>query len=691
MKKYSLAIAFALLSISAAAQPLDRSVRPSPGPAPKIELGATENIVLPNGLRVFIVENHKVPIVSVSLQFDIRPELQADMAGFHDIVGELITSGTKTRSKDALDLAIDNIGATIQADEESMFGTALKRNQNALLELMSDMVINSNFKQSELDKLKKQTISGLAAAKNNPDAMLKNVTDAINFGPGHPYGEVATEETVNAIRLDRCNRYYQTYWRPNVAYMAIVGDVSVAELKPLITKYFGTWKKGEVPAATYTNPEPLNATRVALVNRDAAVQSVFNVTHPIMLEERNPDAIRARVANAILGGGSQGRLFLNLREAHGWTYGSYSTMQSDRLLGHFTAYAKCRNEVTDSAISETLAEMRRLTTEPVTKEDLQGRIMNLMGQFAINLENPQTVAQYAINTERYHMPKDYYANYLRNLESVTVKDVQEMARKYVRPEAANIIVVGNGDEIAKKLEKFGKLEYYNNYGQPVAAAAKAAAPSGTTAEAVVKKYIDAVGGEAAISALKDIKLVYGFEPQPGVMVTFSEWKSKGKMKREVAAMGSIYRKVVYADGKGSQEEQGQPKPMTSEELMDAQRQADLQAVLHMHKYGYKYTLLGMEKMDGQDVYVLETIDASGKKGKEYYSVSSGLLMKDVRTQTSPQGEVPVTVEFKDYREVAGTNGFKVPYTVVQGAAGQSIEAKLQSIAVNKGIPDSEFK
>jgi zinc protease len=692
MKKYSLSIFTLALAASVHAQSLDRSIRPQPGPAPKIELGATETIELPSGLKVFVVENHKVPIVSVSVQLDIKPELQGNMAGFHDIVGELITSGTKTRSKDALDLAIDNIGATIQADEESIFGTSLKRNQTALFELMSDIILNANFKQSELDKLKKQTLSGLAAAKNNPDAMLKNVTEAVNYGPAHPYGEIATEATVNAITLDRAKNYFSTYWRPNVAYMAVVGDVTASEVKALVFKYFTNWTKGNVPTANYTIPTPGSVTKVALAGRDAAVQSVFNVTHPVNLEPGNSDVIKARVANAVLGGGSQGRLFLNLREAHGWTYGSYSTIQEDRLLGNFTAYAKCRNAVTDSAITETLAEMRRLQSETISKEDLQALITNLTGQFAINLESPQTVAQYAINIDRYKMPKDYYSNYLRNLEAVTAQDVQDMAKKYIHPEAANIVVVGNSDEVAKKLEKFGKVYMYDNYGQPTVAATKSAAPDGVTAEAIVQNYIKALGGESAINALKDVKLVYAFEPQPGVTVTFSEWKSGGKMKREVSAMGQTFQKVVYANGKGTQVVQGQPKPMTPAELSDAQRQADPQAVLHMSKYGVKYTLQGMEKLDGQDVYVLETIDGAGKKGKEYYNASTGFLLKDVTVRSSPeQGEVPVTVEFKDYKEVPGANGFKVPYTVIQGAAGQNVEAKLQSIDINKGIPDSEFK
>ncbi len=691
MKKILLSISILSLAGFTQAQTFDRASRPKPGPAPKIELGKTESFTLANGLRVFVVENHKVPLVSLSLELDIRPELQGSMAGFHDIVGELITTGTKTRGKDALDLAIDNIGATIKADEESMFASALKRNAATLLALMGDIVLHADFKQAELDKLKKQNLSGLAAAKNNPDAMLANVTQAVNFGASHPYGEVATEASVNAVTLARCKAYFDTYWRPNVGYMAIVGDITSAEAKPLVEKYFGAWQKANVPVATYTVPQSGGVTRVALAGRDAAVQSVFNVTYPISLAPGEPDAIKAKVANAVLGGGSQGRLFLNLREGHGWTYGSYSTIKEDDKLGSFTAYAKCRNAVTDSAIRETLAEMRRLQTEKVSDEDLQSRITNMTGQFAINLENPQTVAQYAINVERYHMPKDYYSNYLRNLAAVTATDVQEMAKKYIRPEAANIVVVGNSDEVAAKLAQFGKVSLYDNYGQPASAATKIAAPAGITADGVRKKYIASLGGEAAINGLKDMKLVYSFEPQPGVTVTMTELKGNGKLKREVAAMGQTFQKSIYVDGKGMQESQGQSKAMEGEDLTEAQRQADMQSILHPEKFRLSYTLTGMEQLDGQQAYALETTDANGAKGKEYYAAETGLLIRSNHSKKTAQGDISVMTEYKDYREVPGAGGYRVPYSLKQSIGPQTFDAKLQTVEINKGIPDSEFK
>lgn len=698
MKKITLSIITIALAASASwGQKLDRSIRPKPGPAPEIRLGKTEDFTLPNGMRVFVVENHKLPTVTYSIQLDIKPELEGDMAGYRDMMSELLTSGTKTRSNEKLNEEIDFIGARIAADHESVFASGLKKHQNKILELMSDIAINADFKQEELDKIKKRTLSGLEAQKNEPDAMLENVSAAVNFGNQHPYGEVATEKTVNNITLDRAKKYYSTYFRPNVAYMAVVGDVTVAEVKPLIEKYFGGWQKAEVPVASYSNPMAPSATRVAFVPREAAVQSVINVTYPIELEPGKADVIKAKVANSILGGGSNGRLFLNLREAHGWTYGSYSSIVQDELKGTFTAYAKCRNAVSDSSVAEIINEMNRIRNEKVGAEELQNHIVNMSGAFAIGLENPQTVAQYAINIERYKMPKDYYQNYLKSLSAVTAEDVQDAARKYIHPEQANIVVVGSKDDVAKTMARFaknGNVAYYDNYGQPMQMTAQAAAPAGVTADDVMKKYVSAIGGEKAINSIKDIKTVSKGAMDVGgqaLELTITEMKkAPNKMKSMVEGMGMVFSKQVYNGTTGYNEQQGRKMDMSADELAEAKEDADIYADLHPKQYGTVRTIRGMDKVNGADVYVVDVKNAGGKKSVEYYDTKTGLLVKQSMTQESEQGAVTITSEFSDYKEVPGANGYKIPYSIKQSFGPQAISATVQSVEVNKGIADSEF-
>src|SRR5205085_1380123 len=154
-------------------------------------------------------------------------------------------TGTKTRSNDKLNEEIDFIGAGINVSSDGISGSALKKHQDKLMDLISDIAINADIKQDELDKIIKRTLSGIEASKNEPDAMLNNVTAALNFGLAFPYGQVATDKSVNSIKLDVCRKYYSTYFRPNVAYMAIVGDITMAEIKPLVEKYFGSWQKAD--------------------------------------------------------------------------------------------------------------------------------------------------------------------------------------------------------------------------------------------------------------------------------------------------------------------------------------------------------------------------------------------------------------------------------------------------------------
>lgn len=697
MKKTVFIISAALFSCTVFAQNLNRSIRPKAGPAPEIKLGKTESFTLPNGMKVFVVENHKLPTITASIQLDVQPDLEGDAVGYREMMSELLTSGTKTRSNDQFNKELDFIGATLSASDESVYATGLKKHQNKILELLADVAMNANFKAEELEKIKTRTLSGMEAEENEPDAMLQKVSAVTNFGKNHPYGEVATKESVKKITLDKVQKYYSTYFRPNVAYMAIVGDVTMAEVKPLIEKYFGNWKKQSVPVAQYSNPQPPAKTRkVMFVHRDAAVQSVINVTYPIDLKPGTPDVIKARVANSILGGGSNGRLFLNLREKHGWTYGSYSSINQDILKGSFTAYSKGRNVVTDSSVAEILAEMKRLREEKVGDEELKGHITNMSGAFAIGLENPQTVAQYAINIERYKMPKDYYQNYLKNLAAVTAADVQTTAQKYINPEAAYIVVVGSKDEVAKTLTKFdsdGTIEYFDTYGNVQKPVETAAAPAGISAMDVVKNYVAAIGGENALKGIKDIKTVSSGELQ-GMKLTITEMrKVPGKLKVSVNAMGMTMQKIVFNNGKGYMEQQGQKANMEAAELAEYAEEADVLAVLTPEKYGKKYELKGMDQVNGVNAYKIEAIDKDGDKSVSFYDARTYLLIKKIETQEGPDGsKIALGTEYSDYREVPGANGYKIPYGIkIPLGPGMSISSTVESVEVNKNIADTEFE
>jgi len=386
--KLNLIIIFLILSVCSLFAQVDRSVQPKPEPAPEINLGEYESFTLENGLKVFVIENHKLPKVTFSLILDRDPILEKENTGYIELAGQLLRRGTLTKTKEKIDEEIDFIGANLNTSGSGISGSSLTKHFDKLMEIFADVLLNSDFKQEELDKLKKQMLSGLAASKDDPEAIASNLRTVLTYGADHPYGEVMTEATVNSISLDLCKQYYRNYLKPNIGYLAFVGDINLKEAKKIAEKYLGKWKKGEIENLTYPTPKAPLVTKVGISKRDASVQSVINISYPIELSKNSPDLIKASVMNAILGGTFSARLNQNLREKHGYTYGAGSSISSDKIIGNFNASATIRNSVTDSAITEIFNEMKKLRNEKVPEAELD-RIKNyLNGSFSRSLESP---------------------------------------------------------------------------------------------------------------------------------------------------------------------------------------------------------------------------------------------------------------------------------------------------------------
>jgi zinc protease len=472
MKKFLLTItvAFAMVLVACnSSRKLDRSIVPAAGPAPKIQIGQYQMTTLANGLKLVVVENHKLPRVSYSINLDIDPLLEGSRAGYAMMSGELMKAGTVTRTKAQIDEAVDFMGASLSTSSRGVSGGCLAKHSDDFLSLMSDVLLHPSFPAEELEKSRKQQLSNLVNQKTDPNTLSDKIGNVLKFGVKHPYGEFLTEASLKAISTSDLRDYYENFYRPNVAYLIVVGDITFAEAEAKANKYFGSWEKKSVREFTYVNPMEPAGNVVAFVPIPAAVQSVIDVTYPVNIKPGTQDAIVASVLNNILGGsGFQARLMQNLREDKAYTYGAYSSISPDELIGSFSAGASVRNAVTDSAVYEILYEMKRLVDEPVADSMLQ-TIKNIMtGSFARSLERPQTIANFALNIERYKLPKDFYETYLQKLNAVTVADVQAMAKRVLRPSNAYITVCGN-KEVAEKLARFaasGKVDIVNADGTP---------------------------------------------------------------------------------------------------------------------------------------------------------------------------------------------------------------------------------
>ncbi len=684
MKRIALSILISVFIFSVNAQ-VDRSKAPAAGPAPEIKIGDYQSFQLKNGLKVFVVENHKVPKVTYSLTLDNDPVLEGDKAGYVSVTGDLLRAGTTNRTKDQIDEDVDFIGAYLSTSASGMYGRSLKKHSEELLDIMSDILYNPTFPEEELEKTRKQMLTGLKNQESDPKAIASNVAGVLVYGKDHPYGEIVSEKTINNITRDDCVNYYKTYFSPKIGYLVIVGDINLKEAKKQAKKYFDKWEPKDVPKHHYDFPKGYSSPKVAVANKDGAKQSVIEVTYAVNMKPGTKDVIPASVMNEILGGGNFGsRLFQNLREDKAYTYGAYSSLRSDKLVGRFTASASVRNAVTDSALVEMIKEMKRIRDEKVPEEEIETIKNVIAGSFSRALENPQTIAHFALNTAMYNLPDDYYKTYLKKLYAVTPDDVQAMAKNYIMPDNAVILAVGDVAEIKDKMKRLspdGVVTQYDFYGNEVK---ESAVPADITAQKVIDNYIEARGGKDNILKVKNVKSEASATIQ-GMTLNITAYKAvPNKICVETTMNGNLLSKQV-CDGTNAKvvSMQGEQK-LQGEMLNKMLYESYLFPEIEYEKDGYKLELAGMEDVDGTPAYKVKVTNPAGSAQTLYFSKDNGLLVKEV--SESPQGNV--VAKFKEYKDV---DGVKFPVKVTQTVGPQSIEISVEKIEVNTDIDDSKFK
>jgi len=681
--------------MSAANAQVDRTKPPVPANAGKIELGDYKTFKLKNGLTAIVVENHELPMVNFSLQLNMEPIPEGNAAGTASFAGQLLRTGTTTRTKAQLDNEIDFIGASINTGAGGIVGSGLKKHQEKILELMTDILYNPVFPDVELEKLRKQTLSALQMNASDPNAIASTVANVLRYGKDHPYGEPLTEETVQAITPEGIRQYYQTYFKPGIAYFIMVGDITLAEGKALTSKYFDSWKGAPVSFPKISAPPVQKGTRVALVDKPGAVQSVITVTNTFTLKPGTPEVLPAALMNNILGGGVfSGRLMLNLREDKAYTYGATSSLSSDRYTGNFTAGAQVGTMVTDSAITEFLYEIRRMRDEPVSEEDLRMNKDVMAGEFARALESPATIATFAMNTIRYNLPKDYYATYLERLEKVTREEIQNMAKKYLQPDNCIILVVGNKSQIADKLNKFdakGQISFYDRYGNPLSDT-PVAAPSDVTASQVIEKYINAIGGKQALGSVKDItSQARGKLEAMGrqIEIAISTYQADGdKMCQEMRMGDMLMNKQVFDGQKGWTEAMGRTQESDVKDIERQKESARLFPELFYSEPGFEIKLTGTEKINGADAYRIEVKSPSGANTSEFYDITSGLKIRSVTVMEMQGQTIEAVSDYSDYKPV---DGIMFPFVMKQSVAGQTIETTVEMIDIKTPIDPARFK
>jgi zinc protease len=490
MRKTAILSAIALTAAIASAPLLGQTAPGQQGPPPsagmvikgkapvsnevlKVKLPKPQEATLANGLKVMVLEDHRLPRVSFQLlipgaggYYDPAP-----MIGLSGYTAQMMREGTKTKSSQQISQELETMAANVTVGSGAsqtmavVSGNALTENLDRLFDLTADLLLNPSFPAEEWDRLKTRARTALIQQRTQPGFLSQERFSKVVFGD-HPAGRIsATPETLDAITREAMIDSHRTRFVPDHALIAFAGDITLADARKLVEDKLAGWKKAGVPKPAVTEPAPIGPAKVYLVARPSSVQTSLAVGTQSMTRT-DPDYVPLTVANRVLGG-AMGRLFRHLREEKGYTYGIGSGFSATMHKGQWSASTSVRTDVTDPALTDLLAEIELMRTTPVPEKELNDAKRAIVASFALSLENPEQMLGYYVQNWMYNLPADYWDTYPAKISAVTAAQAQAAAAKYFDPAKLQIVAVGDAGKITDIMKKRGPLEIFDADGRVV--------------------------------------------------------------------------------------------------------------------------------------------------------------------------------------------------------------------------------
>lgn len=443
---------------------LDRTIQPSPTTLPALALPKIQRAELPNGLNIIVVEHHKLPLINMELVFNTGADADPlGKAGVANLTTSMIDEGTPKKSSLEIADAFDFLGAQFSAasnfDGSYLTLLTLKEHLDASLQIFSEVLLSPTFPDSEFQRIKDELLTSLSQQKDRASSVAATVFSKMLFGEQHPYGfQVAgIETTVRTISVEDTKKFYETYYAPNNATLIVVGDITKKEVVQFAEKYFGKWKKKNIPAPKISSAKNIEETAIYLVDKPDAPQSEIRLGQ-IGAPRTTKDYFTLSLLQHILGS-SSGRLFLNLREEKGYTYGAYANFAFRKNAGPFVASAAVKSEVTDSALIEFLYEINRMREESVADSEFQMYKTAVIQRLPRTFETAAQITDNLATLALFGFPDSYFNDYVKHLSAITQEDVLAAGKKYLIPPQLVIVVVGDKAKIQQPLEnlRIGKI------------------------------------------------------------------------------------------------------------------------------------------------------------------------------------------------------------------------------------------
>ena len=677
---------------------VDRTM-PDAGPAPVIKFNEPFTKKLSNNLTLMVVVNKKLPTASATLIIDNPPILEKNLSGIKDLVTATMGKGNKFQSKDEFIEEKDFMGSFLSYNSGGGSFSSLSRYFERTMTMFAQGAIYPVFDKDEFEKEKKKLIEALKIDEKNSASIARRVENVIAYGDGHPSSEFTTEASVSNINIDNIEEFYNTYFKPNNAYLVIIGDVDLEKTVSLSERLFSEWSFsntidnmfGQGSENGFIDPEISSSTKIHVVDVPNAANVEINFQNVVDRKTSDKDYFSANVANRVLGAGPESRLFSVIREEKGYAYGAYSGLPTNsKRKTKFQARTTVRTEVVDSAIVEMYNQLAIMRNTPITDEELSNVKSGYFGSFAMSMEDPTTIANQALSIRTENLPDDFYKTFLSNLNEVNKDDVIESSNKFFLIDNAQIVVTGKIRDIMDKLENISlgeneiEVVYHDNYGK-IIGKPDYSIDSSITAETVVKNYIDAIGGKEKLSTVSSIETKATSNIQGTVLEMYSIKNNQNQSLMEMSAMGMTIAKTVFNKFQGYNEVNGQRIPLTEVEL----EQAIINSAL-FSELNFDFSLVelvGTSDVEGEKAYEIKVTDNKSV----FYSVDTGLKLKEVESQEVEGNLIVGETYYREYEEV---EGILLPKVINQVSASIPIPGgitfKATSIKLNVETKESDF-
>ena len=443
---------------------------PAPLQPRPIAIPAPTETVLSNGLKLVVVEDNRLPLVSYRLAFRVGGAFDPPaIPGLTDLLAGLLPEGTESKTSREIADEVARMGASLSAGASSDYtivgASALAQFNNPILNLIAEVILEPSFPEHEVELAKQNTKESLRQQRAQPSFLASEMVSRVMFGD-HPYSVVApTPESIDRSSREEFVRFHRAKLVPNNAVFIVVGNVRYEEILKRVESLFSTWERGEDLVANFPAPPTRTKRSAYLIDRPGSAQSNIVIANS-GINRTSPDYFPMMLMHTVLGATASSRLFMNLREEKGYTYGAYSNLDARRSGGTFRATAEVRSTVTGDSLKEFFYELERIGREPVSEKEISDAKSYLTGVFPIRLETQEGMTDQLVQIKMLNLPDNYLQVYRERVQAVTVEDIQRVAQKYIKPDEAALIVVGDGSSVLQQIKPYCEdVEIYNTAGK----------------------------------------------------------------------------------------------------------------------------------------------------------------------------------------------------------------------------------